>query len=144
MTQPEVISYPTLLDHAPPRIKAYPKESVVSEKLQTVVALGMANSRMKDYYDLWNMAKVFAFEGPLLVRAIKETFQRRNTDVPKDTPMGLSDEFAHDTIKTTQWKAFINKSGLQTGGDDLPKVVDELRAFLLPPLHSTTSEEDLQ
>lgn len=70
------IDYPTLLGLPPPRILAYPKETVVSEKLQAMIALGMFNSRMKDFYDLWVMSKQFPFDGETLTRAIQATFER--------------------------------------------------------------------
>jgi predicted nucleotidyltransferase component of viral defense system len=140
---PEEIEYPILLADLPvPRIKAYPKESVVAEKLQALAALGMANSRMKDYYDMWTLAQVFTFEGPLLVRAIKATFQRRRTSLPRDTPPGLGQEFSNDEVKTAQWGAFLNKNQLETGTDDLPSIVAGLRRFLLPPLMAAASDED--
>ena len=120
---PEVheISYPTLLEFPAPKIRAYPRESVVSEKLQAMVSLGMANSRMKDFYDIRMMAQQFPFEGEVLVEAIKRTFDRRRTEIPKQLPMALSDEFVSDSDKIKQWEAFLNRTGLTALGVSLPQ-----------------------
>lgn len=128
------IDYPTLLDFPAPRIKAYPRETVVAEKLQAMVALGMLNSRMKDFYDLWVIAAQFPFKGSPLVKAIQATFSRRGTLMPSTTPISLSDEFATDRNKATQWKAFLKRSSLENTEIQLPQVVNVLRAFLTPPL----------
>lgn len=79
----EEIDYPTLLDFPAPRVWAYPRETVVAEKLQAMVDLGIVNTRMKDFYDLWVIASQFSFYGPLLAEAIKATFARRGTQVPR-------------------------------------------------------------
>ncbi|MBC8457910.1 MAG: nucleotidyl transferase AbiEii/AbiGii toxin family protein [Deltaproteobacteria bacterium] len=130
----EEVDYPTLLDLPFPRVRAYPKETVISEKLQAMVSLGMPNSRMKDFYDIWMISKQFNFDGLMLVRAIKATFDRRNTVIPTETPIALSDEFAKDQYKATQWKAFLMRNRLEDPGIALPLVVDEFRNFLIPPL----------
>ena len=134
------IEYPTLLDLPPPRIRAYPKETVVSEKLQAMVAFGMVNSRMKDFYDLWVMSRQFPFEGETLTKAIRATFKRRKTAIPKETPLVFSPEFSKDQNKSTQWQAFLNRTGLSDDGKGLEGVVEEIRAFLEPPLLATSKE----
>ncbi|HDM09014.1 MAG: nucleotidyl transferase AbiEii/AbiGii toxin family protein [Deltaproteobacteria bacterium] len=118
----------------PPRIRAYPKETVVAEKLQAMVALGMVNSRMKDFYDIWIISKQFPFEGSVLTHAIRATFERRRTQIPKGIPTALSDEFVVDQEKSTQWKAFVRRTLLEDQGVDLSLVINELRNFLIPPL----------
>ena len=130
----EEIDYPTLLDFPAPRVRVYARETVVAEKLQAMVALGMLNSRMKDFYDLWMMARQFEFQGPVLVEAIKATFDRRNTQIRDSVPSGLSDEFTSDSDKLIQWKAFLKRTGLEDVGVDLPQVIHVLRTFLAPPI----------
>lgn len=88
------LEYPTLLGGSTPRVRAYPIETVVAEKVEAIVKLGMANSRMKDYYDLWLIAGAFAFDGSVLMRALTATFERRGTDLPADDPVGLTRQFA--------------------------------------------------
>jgi predicted nucleotidyltransferase component of viral defense system len=135
------ICYPTLLEFPAPQIKAYPRESVVSEKLQAMVALGMPNSRMKDFYDVWMIAHQFPFDGMALAAAIKVTFDRRGTELPKEPPIALTDEFATDSDKIKQWEAFLNRTGLTESAVGLSQIIDELRSFLLPPLLATANEQ---
>jgi hypothetical protein len=135
------IDYPTLLDLPAPHIRAYPCETVVAEKLQALVAFDMAISRMKDFYDLWIIAKQFSFDGAVLAEAIRATFHRRNTAIPSDTPTALTESFAADQDKRTQWRAFLNRTGLDDVAVALPEVIGELRAFLLPPLYGLARRE---
>lgn len=83
---PQAVSYPTLLEFPAPRLLAYPRETVVAEKFQAMTVLGIANSRMKDFYDLWTLARQFSFEGATLSAAIEATFDRRKTPLPTDAP----------------------------------------------------------
>lgn len=138
----EEIEYPTLLDLPAPRIRAYPPETVIAEKLQAMVALGMQNSRMRDYYDLWIIARHFSFEGAALLAAVRATFDRRRTDIPEAVPLGLTDEFATDQYKATQWNAFLSRSQLEEARIGLPQVVDDLRTFLVPVLDAAVNDED--
>jgi len=127
---PEVVSYPVMLpDMPPPKLRAYPRYTVVAEKLE---ALGIANSRMKDFFDLWVLSRYTDFDGTFLCKAIHATFERRGTPVPDGIPFGLSDEFAQDLQKQTQWQAFLRKNAL----DELQfsEVVTGLRAWLSLPL----------
>lgn len=98
---PETIEYPSLLDLPAPRLRAYPREVVVAEKLQALVELGIANTRMKDFYDLWMLAGLFEFEGDRLARAIAATFERRRTPIPAEAPLALTSEFHADASKQT-------------------------------------------
>jgi len=130
------IEFPTLLDLPAPRIRAYPPETVVAEKLEAMVVLGMQNSRMKDYYDLWIIARQFSFYGKTLVAAVQATFERRGTNVPSTVPTALSDEFGNDEYKDTQWKAFLKRSQLEEMGVEMSQVVKELQIFLIPILNA--------
>jgi hypothetical protein len=130
---PEEAIYPTLLDdQPPPRLRVYPREAVAAEKLEAIVSLGMANSRMKDYFDLRALAHEGVLDTPLLGDAIAATFQRRGTAVPVDVPLGLSDEFARDAAKRAQWKAFLGKNRLDA--PTLDEVIGEIRRFVTEPL----------
>ena len=84
---PVELDYPTLLGFPPPHLRAYPRETVVAEKLEATVSLGMQNSRMKDFYDLWALARHLEFDGDMLANAIRNTFDRRKTVLP--TASGL-------------------------------------------------------
>jgi len=131
----EELEFPTLLDFPAPHVLAYPKPVVVAEKFEAMVTLGMANSRMKDFYDLWMLAQRSAFDGEILSQALRATFSRRQIPLPADVPLALTPTFAEDAVKQMQWSAFIRKSRLATGAS-LASVIAFLRTFLLPPVHA--------
>jgi Nucleotidyl transferase AbiEii toxin, Type IV TA system len=108
---PVEIYYPTLLDAPAPNLRAYPVETVVAEKFEALVTLGIANSRLKDFYDLWLIAKTFDFHQSVLATAVHNTFDRRQTALPGDTPLALSDAYAE--IWDNQWRAFSDVSEWQ-------------------------------
>ena len=105
---------------------------MVAEKLEAVVSLGMANSRMKDFFDLRALAREGALDAQQLSEAIAATFARRGTTVPVELPLGLSDEFARDAGKRTQWQAFLSKNRLDA--PTLDEVIEEIRCFVWGPM----------
>ena len=125
----EDIELPVLLAMPSPRLRAYPQETVIAEKVHAMVVLGLANSRMKDYYDVWMLQRGFKIDEARLQRAIAATFARRRTDLPATTPEGLSDAFADDPGKQAQWNAFVRN--LSAPGPTLAEVVKDLQAWLL-------------
>lgn len=133
--EPEQVEYPTLLEYPAPCLRAYPRETVVAEKYQALVNLGIANSRMKDFYDLWIMAHKFDFDGLTLSEAIRNTFARRQTTLQKQTPSGLSSTFYNDKQKNLQWNAFLKKGMLfsTSSPPSLEEVCELLETFLMPP-----------
>lgn len=130
---PVDVEYPTILDQPAPRLRAYPRETVVAEKFQAMVALGMRNSRMKDFFDVHDLARRFEFAGPPLSAAISATFGRRQTPVPETAPDALSATFSADPSKRTQWQAFRKRGKLEAAGSSLDDVVAFLSTFLVPP-----------
>jgi predicted nucleotidyltransferase component of viral defense system len=125
--------YPVLIKDFPaPRLRTYPVYTVVSEKLHAIVLLGMANSRLKDYLDLWVLLDRETLDPDMLARAISATFIRRGTAVPAGLPIGLSDEFATDGSRQALWSAFMKKNEL--AAVPLLDIVAALRARLLPAL----------
>lgn len=125
----ETIDYPTLLDLPAPKLRAYAPETVIAEKFQAMVALGRANSRMKDFYDVWILAKTFDFAPNRLARAIAATFARRQTAIPVVRPDGLTSDFAEDPLKQRQWAAFA--ADIDRAPRQLTLVVDDLAPFLM-------------
>lgn len=124
----EDIDLPVLLDMPSPHLRAYPPETVIAEKFHAMVVLGRANSRMKDYYDVWMLTSAFEIDPERLRRAITATFERRGTAIPAEVPDGLSDAFATDPGKQRQWTAFArNLSGSVPG---LGLIVGDLRQRL--------------
>jgi predicted nucleotidyltransferase component of viral defense system len=134
------LTYPTLLGSDAPVLLAYPPESVVAEKLHAIVVLGATNTRMKDFYDLWTIARTFRFSGDVLAGAIAATFRRRDTPVPAEEPTGLSAGFAGSEDKQRQWKAFLARTGLEPESPAFERVCRLLRSFLLPALQSLATD----
>lgn len=127
---PELVQFPALLDDvAAPSLRAYPVYTVIAEKYEAIVSLGMANTRMKDYFDLWFLATYAEIDATILRQAIQATFARRRTEVPTSVPLGLSGAFVASPIKQQQWRAFLSKSKLQAPG--LDDVIAELRRLHL-------------
>jgi hypothetical protein len=119
-----------MLDFPAPRLRAYARETVIAEKFQAMVALGRANSRMKDFYDIWILSRSFSFDDDRLARAIAATFARRGTDIPTEPPDALTPSFAADEQKQQQWHAFI--AGVAINPGELAEVTTELASFLMP------------
>ena len=132
--EPRSIAVPVLLDFPPPVLHAYAMETVVAEKLQAMVALGIVNNRMKDFYDIWVLARNNAFEGSVLSEAVRRTFERRRSPLPTSPPVALTSEFSNDPAKATQWRAFLDRGRLVAGEPGLDEVVEFLSGFLLPTL----------
>jgi predicted nucleotidyltransferase component of viral defense system len=126
----QTIEYPSLLAMEQPKIRSYPPETVIAEKFQAIVALGMANGRMKDFYDLWSIPKSLKIERQALDAAIAATFERRDTPIPIERPVGLSAEMAEDDAAKRRWKAFI--ASLDLPLIELKQVIDEIWATLEP------------
>jgi len=137
----QMIDYPGLLDFPAARLRAYPPETVVAEKVQAIVHLGMANSRMKDYYDLFVILDRFNFNLQQLAGAITATFQRRKTEIPATIALGLSDEFALDSEKQKQWGQFLKRQQLDAISKDFLFVVHRLREKLMPVFDSMNRSE---
>lgn len=137
---PDSVPYPVLLDDLPaPQLRAYPKYTVIAEKLHAICLLGMTNSRMKDYFDLWVLAQEPELDMSILARAIAATFTRRGMAVPDAMPMGLTDLFSRDTMKQRQWSAFVDRNRLQA--PSLAEVVERLVEFVGQPLSMARSNE---
>lgn len=136
---PENVEYPVILpEFEAPKLRVYPRYTVVAEKLEALASLGIANSRMKDYFDLWILARHTGFDGDTLRRAIRATFERRNTVLPAEAPFGLTEGFAQDRQKTAQWQAFLARNKLEA--PRLEDAVQSLRDFLLPVIAAANSD----
>jgi predicted nucleotidyltransferase component of viral defense system len=121
---------PVMLDFPAPHLRAYARETVIAEKFQAMVFLGRANSRMKDFYDIWVLSRATKFNDDRLARAIAATFARRKTDIPSELPDALTPPFAADASKVQQWDAFVVDVAFQPG--TLAEVTRDLAAFLMP------------
>jgi predicted nucleotidyltransferase component of viral defense system len=133
---PMEIEFPTLLELPAPVLQAYSRETVIAEKFQAMVMLGTINTRMKDFFDLWVLSREHEFDGTTLAAAIGATFERRRTELPAQVPTALSQDFAADAAKQTQWRAFLQRGKLSMGGESFPEVIAALRRFLMPPVEA--------
>lgn len=130
---PEEAVYPVMLDDFPPaRLRVYPRATVIAEKLEAIVSLGMTNSRMKDFFDIRVLAREGKSDTTQVGDAIAATFQRRGTPIPAGVPLGLSNEFAQDAVKRMQWLGFLRKNRLDELA--LEDVIDDVRRFVEAPM----------
>ena len=123
--------FPTLLDSPAPEVLAYTRETVIAEKFQAMVNLGIRNSRMKDFFDIWTLARQCPFDGETLQRAIKATFHRRNTQLSSIPPLALTAEFSEAPGKQAQWAAFLRRIGVNQD-ESLARIVGDIADFLCP------------
>lgn len=135
---PMEITLPVLLLLDAPVIRGYPPEAVIAEKFHAMVVLGIANSRMKDFFDLWALARSRHFDLDRLSHSLQSTFGRRRTALPRTVPVALTVEFLEDRSKQTQWVAFGKRLGL-SGLPTLPFIGEQIAAFLLPVLDTLHS-----
>lgn len=138
--KPLAMDYPSLLDMERPRIKAYSRESVIAEKFEAMIALAEANSRMKDFYDVYMLSRAFDYEGLVLYEAIRQTLERRATPLTA-TPTVFSEEFRTFKDKQTQWRAFQRRINV-ADGIDFSTVIDANRAFLQPVYQAVLDEQE--
>ena len=123
---PEIATYPVMLKDMPaPELRVYPRYTVIAEKFEAIVSLGMANSRMKDYFDLWVLLRNATLDSAILEQAVQATFTRRGTALQTDTPVGLSDQFSLDKSRVDLWDAFVGRNKLKA--ESLPDTVTYLR-----------------
>lgn len=133
-------SYPVLINDLPrPQIRTYPIYTVIAEKLHAIALLGMANSRLKDYLDLYVLLKNEELNEEILLGAITSTFARREMALPKDTPAGLTTEYSQDVLRQAMWRSFLNKNELEF--ISLPEVVTSISDFVLPIILKTSTKK---
>ncbi len=128
---PVEMEYPVILNLPRPHLKGYTRESTIAEKFQAMVALGIVNSRMKDFFDIWLLSRQFDFDGKTLADALKKTFEHRGTAI-QDEPVALTEAFSMDSSKQIQWRAFIRKGRFENVPHELGEVVSQIASFLAP------------
>jgi len=132
--------FPPLLDAPAPRMRVYPKETAFAEKLQTIVARGLANSRLKDYLDLWMLSRSGIGEESL-AKAIQSTFAHRGTAIPRDVPPGLSPAFAQNPDRAKQWAALIRRVNATACPSSLDAVLSDLALYVMPIFSRPAAEQ---
>jgi len=125
------IEFPTLLEQIPPKIKVYSIESIISEKFEAMIKLAMANSRMKDFYDVYTLSINYNFNGNRLKKAIESTFKKRKTIVPI-SPLIFQTEFHNDKGRQRQWASFLRKSGIADTDEKFNQIMNRITEFLRP------------
>lgn len=138
---PRLIEYPAVLEGDTIQLLAYPIESAIAEKLQAMVSLGDANSRMKDFYDVWICSKHLDFDPDILLAAIVATFKNRSTPIPTEEFEALSVQFAE--AHRVQWNAFVRKIGEAELTDALSKAIEDINLFIMPILRAIAEEQRL-
>lgn len=132
--KPKVIDYPVILDFPKPHLNGYPQESVISEKFEAMIKLGLLNSRMKDFYDIWLMTRQFEFKGANIASAIKKTFNNRKTDIPNKKPLFADEIYDEKSDRQTLWNAFVKKGDIQHAPETLSATAKEIGHFLIEPV----------
>ena len=130
-----------LLDLPAPKLFTYPRETVIAEKFEAIVSLGVANSRMKDLHDIASLCREFAFDGAVLAEAIRRTFQNRRTEIPREKPVVFTPEFFGDEPKRRQWAAFTNRNRAFVKDESLEAVSRQIELFLSPIVQALAANE---
>ncbi|REL24830.1 nucleotidyl transferase AbiEii/AbiGii toxin family protein [Rhodohalobacter sp. SW132] len=139
---PYWIEYPAILDdEEKPKLKAYTLESAIAEKFQAMVDLDLANSRMKDFYDIWFLSKNRSFDGEALKQAIQQTFHRRKTELPDEYPTALTTEFSLNEDKVNQWNAFVSKLPESSTTSGLNDTIKQIQIFLWPVSQAALNQQ---
>jgi len=132
----KIIDYPVILDFQKPHLRGYPQESVISEKFEAMITLGLLNSRMKDFYDIWLLMHQFDFKGINLSGALKKTFTHRKTELPERKPLFAEQIYNEASDRQTLWKMFLKKANIKHAPDKLSIITIEIEDFLVEPLTS--------
>ena len=140
--RPEVIDYPVILDFPMPHLKGYPVESVASEKFEAMVKLGLLNSRMKDFYDIWLMIRQFNFDGIQLAEALRRTFKYRKTSLPQKKTLFAEEIYDEKSDRQTLWKAFLKKGGIGHAPEMLSTTARQIEKFLIEPLDAIRKDNN--
>jgi hypothetical protein len=141
--KPDRVKYPVLLDFPPAELNGYTMESTVAEKFQAMVKLGSLNSRMKDFYDIWFLSRMFDFKGQMLAEAIEKTFEKRKTPITSE-PTIFNPPFMKDENKQAQWMGFITKAKLGDAPTSFESVATDIKVFLQPVVASIIDRQTFQ
>lgn len=136
----EVINYPAILNLPKPHLKGYPAESMISEKFEAMIKLGLLNSRMKDFYDIWIIMCQFNFNGSKLAEALKRTFEHRKTSLPQGKPLFAEEIYDERSDRQTLWKAFLKKGDIKYTPEKLSIIAREIEDFLIEPLDAVNKK----
>jgi len=142
--KPKVIDYPVILDLPKPHLKGYATETVVSEKFEAMVQLGLLNSRMKDFYDIWLMMRRFDFDGSQLAEALKRTFTHRKTLFPQGRQLFVEEIYDEKSDRQTLWKTFLKKGNIKHTPEKLSTLARGIEKFFIKPLDAINKGQDFK
>jgi hypothetical protein len=140
---PEEAQLPTMIDSVPaPFLRTYPQVSSIAEKFESMVQLGIGNSRMKDFYDVWALSETFAFNGPELQEAVARCFDRRGTRWSAEMPEALTPAFYSNPQLQDYWTTYGTEGGLLHLPPSAFEVIgSRIQSFLGPVRHSILAGE---
>lgn len=139
--KPRTVKFPTILPFPAPSILVYPKELTIADKFHAMCKLGMLNSRVKDYYDIYLLSRHFPFLGMTLKKSIRLIFEQERSMIPSGIPDAMTDIFGQIPEKRTLWKRFLVR--IEKGSLDLTfeQVIESIREFILPPAKSAVEKK---
>jgi len=133
--KPMLLHYPCMFDMPQPRLLSYTPESMIAEKVHTMIVLGELNSRIKDYFDVWFLSRQFEFDGKRLLEAIAKTFDNRKVDMEMlNTSTIFASDFRQDQIKNVQWQSFVSRNDLDIAPHSFGDAMEEISKFIFPVL----------
>ncbi|MBX7066369.1 MAG: nucleotidyl transferase AbiEii/AbiGii toxin family protein [Parachlamydiales bacterium] len=126
LPNPAQIKYPTILNLPAPQLKGYTPQTSIAEKFETIVRWGLANTRMKDFYDIWKLIQQFSFDQKELKGIILKVLKNRGTTL-EGMPQAFSESFYKNETKNEKWNAFLKN----ISHEPLPleKVIGDLKLF---------------
>jgi Nucleotidyl transferase AbiEii toxin, Type IV TA system len=130
----EEMTYPVALGDPAPLIRVYSPETVIAEKLEAIVSLGIRNSRIKDFFDIDYLVRSERFDRAVLVEAVLRTFKRRGTSIPTEPPVGLTPEFWSQPGREAQVRAFARRARLQSAPESAEELGRRVAEFAIPIL----------
>jgi hypothetical protein len=136
--KPEMLDLPTILDSPVPRLFCYSRESAIAEKFEAMIKLGVLNSRMKDFYDIWLLSQTFNFEAKTLAEAIRLTFHQRETSFPESIA-AFSEDFVR--AKQIQWKAYRDRIKQNQIPTSFSEIAASIEGFLAPLVHALSTDD---
>ena len=140
--EPEQREFPTLLPNLPrPRVFMYPAETVIAEKFEAMLRFGETNGRIKDFYDLWLTSRTFSFDLAILLEAVSGTLRRRQTAIPSQIPVGLTEAFAVIAAEKGFWTGFLRRTPPALKPPDFPQLQSELWQFFGPVVAALSAPE---
>ena len=142
--KPKEIDYPVILDLPKPHLKGYAVETVVSEKFEAMVQLGDLNSRMKDFYDIWLLKRIFDFDGASLTESLKRTFAHRKTAFPQGKALFVEEIYDEKSDRQMLWKTFLKKGNIKNAPEKLSVIAKDIEGFLSKPLEAINKGQDFK